>query len=71
MLTHFLSIYSAAIEISGEMSIDAFVAQAGLRLVSTVHTSTAADGTVELKDGQVFNFDLNLPKEKMEIGSAE
>lgn len=62
---------SAAIEIRGEMGVDAFVAKTGLKMVNTMHSSTILDGLVQLKDGRIFNMDLNMPQDKMEIFSAE
>jgi hypothetical protein len=62
---------SAAIEFSGHMGVDATVASTGLKLVTTLHSSTVADGKIELKDGKIFNMDINMPDEKMEILSAE
>ncbi len=63
--------FSAALEINGEMGVDAMVARTGLKLVTTLHTSTVADGKIELQDGKIFNLDVNMPNEKMEIISAE
>ena len=62
---------SAALEVRGEMGVDAVYAKTGLRMVNTLHTSTVLDGLLQLKDGRIFNFDLNMPTNKMEIFSAE
>lgn len=58
---------SAAIVVSGLMGVDAFVTKSNMKMVATMHTSTMIDGKIELKDGEVFNVELNTPKEKMEI----
>jgi hypothetical protein len=62
---------SAALEIQGEFGVDAHVTQTRLRMVNTLHTSTLLDGRLALKNGQIFNFDWNMPQQKMEIFSAE
>lgn len=49
------------------MTIDAYVTKAGLKMVSTVHTSTSLKGRVELRDGQIFNMELDTPEDKQEI----
>jgi hypothetical protein len=62
---------SAALEIDASMGVDAVVASTGLKLVNTLHSSTVLDGQIQLRDGRVFNFDWNLPQNKVEIFNAE
>ena len=62
---------SAALQITGEMGVDAWMAQTGLRMVNTLHTSTLMDGSIELQRGRVFNLDINTPMDTMEIFKAE
>jgi len=62
---------SAAVEVTGEMGVDARVAKTGLKIVNTLHTSTVLDGVLQLRDGKVFNLDFNLPQDRMEIFNAE
>ncbi|XP_062611984.1 uncharacterized protein LOC134273790, partial [Saccostrea cucullata] len=62
---------SAAVEISSMMSVDAFVTKSGLKMVSTLHSSTLLKGHVELQDGKIFNANLDMPKDKMEIFSLK
>ncbi|XP_056021701.1 uncharacterized protein LOC130054813 [Ostrea edulis] len=62
---------SAAVEISSMMSVDAFVTKSGLKMVSTVHSSTLLKGHLELQDGKIFNANLDMPKDKMEIFSLK
>ena len=62
---------SAAVEITGEMGVDAHVARTGLKIVNTLHTSTLLDGVLQLRDGKAFNLDFNLPQDRMEIFNAE
>jgi hypothetical protein len=61
---------SAAIEITGSMSIDAMVTKTGLRMRNTLHTSTALKGSVKLQRGQLLNMVLDTPEDKMEIFNA-
>ena len=58
---------SAAIEVSSMMSVDAFVTKSGMKMVSTLHTSTALQGMIELADGRILEMELDMPREKMEI----
>lgn len=62
---------SAAVEIRAEMGIDAHVTRTGLRMVNTLHSSTVADGRISLQESKIFNLDINLPQDKMEIITAE
>lgn len=62
---------SAAVQVTGEMGVDAHVAKTGLRIVNSLHTSTLLDGALQLQDGKVFNLDFRLPQDKMEIFNAE
>ena len=63
--------YSAAVEINSMMGVDAFFAKTGLKMSNTFHTSTLADGVVQLKDGKVFNLDINMPHELMDVFNAQ
>lgn len=47
--------------------MDAFIAKAGLRMVNTLHTSNVADGKIQLQDGQIFNMDINMPSDRIEL----
>ncbi|XP_048255783.1 apolipophorins-like [Haliotis rufescens] len=58
---------SGAVEITGTMTVDAFVAKTGLKMVSSVHSSSSVKGRVELSRGQIFNLELDMPQDKMEI----
>ena len=62
---------SAAVEISSMMSVDAFVTKSGLKMVSTLHSSTLMKGKVELKDGQILSAEWDMPRDKMEIVSVK
>ncbi|CAM1325217.1 Uncharacterised protein PB.777, partial [Pycnogonum litorale] len=58
---------SAAVEISALMSVDAFYAHTGLKMVATLHSSTSLDGKIEMRNGKILTTSLNLPKDKIEI----
>lgn len=62
---------SAAVEVTSQMGVDAYVARTGLKMVTTLHTSTVAQGKFQLEEGRIFNYDIDVPQEKMEIISAE
>lgn len=58
---------SAAIDLTRVMSIDVGVAKRGIRVTSTIHTSTALDGKVEIKPTGEINLKYNMRQEKQEI----
>ena len=60
-------VYSAAIEVTGQMGVDAWIAKTGLKLVNTLHTSNIADGKIQIQDGQIFNMDINMPNDRVEL----
>ncbi|XP_064626174.1 apolipophorins-like [Lineus longissimus] len=62
---------SAAVEISSMMSVDANVARTGLKMVTTIHSSTAIEGKMQIQDSQVVNVKFEMPRDKIEIISAE
>lgn len=53
------------------MSMDAFVSQAGLKLATTLHTSTEAGGLIQIRQGKIFNMDINMPEGNIEVLSIE
>ncbi|GFS01680.1 apolipophorin [Elysia marginata] len=61
---------SAALEITGTMSVDAHVTKTGLRMRNTLHTSTSLKGRIQLERGGLFNVEFDSPKEKMELIEA-
>merc|ERR1712002_1429279 len=58
---------SAAVEIDGHMVIDAHVAETGVKMTSTLHTSTFLDGKLQVTDGKVVDIAINSPKDKVEV----
>uniref|UniRef100_V5ICY8 Putative vitellogenin-b n=2 Tax=Ixodes ricinus TaxID=34613 RepID=V5ICY8_IXORI len=58
---------SAAVDLTRVMSIDVGVAKRGIRVTSTIHTSTALDGKVEIKPTGEINLKYNMRQEKQEI----
>jgi len=62
---------SGALEVRGEMGVDAFVARTGLKLVNTLHTSNVIQGKIQLLDGNKFNFDIDMPRDQIDLFNAE
>ena len=64
-----LSVYysSGAVEIESQMSIDAFVTKGGLKMLTTLHTSTGARGKIEITNKNVLDMSFDYTKEKSEI----
>ena len=49
------------------MSVDAYHAKTGLKMVTNMHSSSAVDGQIKIEDSQIITTKLNWPKEKIEI----
>lgn len=49
------------------MGIDAVVTKGGLKMVSTLYTSTGAKGSIKIEKGQVIDISFDLTKEKSEV----
>jgi len=62
---------SAAIEVKTEMGIDAFLTQTGIKMVANIHTSTAIEGKINLKDGKIFKVHHAVPETEQEIFHGE
>lgn len=62
---------SAALSVQAEMSVDAFYAKAGLKSISTLHTSTAADGKIILNRDSKIDVEINVPEKKMDVFSVD
>jgi hypothetical protein len=60
-------IYSGSVKIDSMMSIDAVVTRGGLKMVSSLYTSTGARGKIEITGGNVFDLSFDITKEKSEI----
>ncbi|XP_076066631.1 uncharacterized protein LOC143039997 [Oratosquilla oratoria] len=58
---------SASIQLAGSQYIDAFVARSGVKMVSTLHTSTSINGKVVIQGGKLVDVELNMPRDKIEI----
>ncbi|XP_022243893.1 uncharacterized protein LOC106460939 [Limulus polyphemus] len=58
---------SGAVEISTLMTVDANVAQSGLKVAAVLHSSTVMDGLVEVKDGKLMHVQVNVPRDNIEI----
>ena len=59
--------FSAAVVVTSSMSIDAIASQVGIKMVSTLHSSTSVQGKVSLAEGTILHVEFELPEEKMEI----
>lgn len=49
------------------MSVDAVVSRGGLKMVSTLYTSTGARGKIEVTGSNVIDLSFDITKEKSEI----
>lgn len=62
---------SGAVAISAMMSVDAFITKGGMKMVSTLHTSTAIRGKLELSNNKDFTLELDFPRHKSEVINME
>lgn len=58
---------SAAVQMDGQMVVDAHVTSTGLKISSTLHTSTFLDGKVQIDGGKLVDITFNTPKDKVEV----
>nr|KAI8754502.1 apolipophorins-like isoform X1 [Biomphalaria glabrata] len=58
---------SGAILVSGLMSINAGPTSTGLKMTSTLHTSTSVTGRIEAGDKQVLSLEFDTPDKVMDI----
>lgn len=58
---------SAAVTIDAAMLVDAFVTKSGVKMVSTMHSSTPISGKAIINKGKLVDLVINTPNEKTEI----
>ena len=58
---------SAAVDISSMMSVDAHVTKTGVKMVSTLHTSTAIQGKLTVDKSGAISAKYDFPGDRMEI----
>ncbi|XP_012266095.2 apolipophorins [Athalia rosae] len=61
---------SASISIVGSMVVEGYGIESGLKVVSTLHTSTGTDVSVKLLDGNGVDINVGIPRPKQEIISV-
>ncbi|KAH9523468.1 hypothetical protein Btru_040086, partial [Bulinus truncatus] len=62
---------SAALEVTGTMAVDALVANLGLRMRNTMHSSTGIKGRIHINRGRELSVEIEPPKDQMEIFNAK
>ena len=62
---------SGAIELTSTMTMDATLMKTGLKMTSTLHTSTQANVLLKMQNGQVIQAKVDMPREKIEIASLK
>lgn len=63
--------YSAAVVVSSVMGIDVLSNQVGVKMISTLHSSSAIQGKMSIVDGSILTAEFDLPDEKMDIISVK
>jgi len=71
MLKYLFYNFSAAIVVSTVMGVEALSTNVGVKMVSTLHSSTAVQGRISLIDGSILTAELDTPEEKMDIISVK
>nr|XP_034313736.1 apolipophorins isoform X7 [Crassostrea gigas] len=61
---------SGAVEFASMMSVDAYFTKSGIKMTSTLHSSTGVSTKIEIKNKQEYVFNFDLPKTKSEIVTA-
>ena len=69
--THFVLFCSGTVEITGVMSVDVAGSSSGLKMVSTLHSSTELDGTVSYSQTKALSVRFNMPRDKIDILNVE
>ena len=62
-----MCVSSGAVNVDGVMSVDALVTRTGLKVTSSLHSSLAMKGRVELDRGRVLNVHVDMPDDRMDI----
>lgn len=62
---------SAAVEIATSLSIHIAGEESGLRLLSRMHTTTAINHDISIKNGQVITFKMGVPQDQMKVVDFE
>ena len=67
----FFHFTSAAIDISSMMSVDAYMTRSGIKMVSTLHTNTAVQGSLKISSDGVVTAEYEIPQPRMDIISVK
>lgn len=62
---------SGAVQISSIMSVDAFATKSGMKMSSTLHSSTAIQGSITFTNKQILKVEFSVPQERVEVFSLE
>lgn len=60
-----------AIDISGSMIVDAYYANTGIKLKTSLYTSSAIEGKAKIRGKKLVNVQFSLPKKTTEIFGAK
>ncbi|XP_062612312.1 LOW QUALITY PROTEIN: uncharacterized protein LOC134274081 [Saccostrea cucullata] len=58
---------SGAVEFASMMSVDAYFTKSGIKMTSTLHSSTGVSTKIEIKNKEEYIFNVDVPKTKSEI----
>lgn len=62
---------SAAVDVVGTMSVDAYYASTAIKLKTNMYTSSAVEGSVKIRGSNLVSVKFSLPKGKTEIFGAQ
>lgn len=60
-----------ALDITGTMSVDAYYVSTGIKLKTSLYTSSAVDGSLKIRGKKLVNIEFSLPKKTTEIFGAK
>lgn len=60
-----------ALDITGSMAVDAYYAGTGIKLKTSLYTSSAVDGNLKIRGKKIVSVKFSLPKKTTEIFGAK
>lgn len=58
---------SISLDLTGVMSVDAFYATTGIKLKSSMYTSSAIEGNIKIRGFKLVNVEFSIPRQTSEI----
>lgn len=62
---------SISLDVTGTMSVDAFYANTGIKLKTSMDTSSAIEGNIKIRGTKLVSVKFSIPRQTSEIFSAK